>query len=51
MSESLPVPDVAIGIDVGGTFTDIVVIDRATGAMEVDKVLSTRAEAVETAKP
>jgi N-methylhydantoinase A len=41
MSESLPVPDVAIGIDVGGTFTDIVVIDRAIGAMEVDKVLST----------
>ena len=30
-----------VGIDVGGTFTDIVIIDEATGELEIDKVLST----------
>ena len=30
-----------IGIDVGGTFTDIVIIDEAKGELEIDKVLST----------
>jgi N-methylhydantoinase A len=30
-----------IGIDVGGTFTDIVILDEAKGELEVDKVLST----------
>ena len=34
-------PDIAIGVDVGGTFTDIVVIDRKRGTLVVDKVLST----------
>jgi N-methylhydantoinase A len=30
-----------IGIDVGGTFTDIVIIDEDKGELEIDKVLST----------
>ncbi len=30
-----------IGIDTGGTFTDIVMVDRTTGAMHVTKVAST----------
>jgi N-methylhydantoinase A len=30
-----------IGIDTGGTFTDVVVVDAATGAMRVTKVAST----------
>jgi len=33
-----------IGIDVGGTFTDIVMVDEATGEVEVAKVPSTRGE-------
>lgn len=33
-------PDVTIGIDVGGTFIDVVVIDRA-GGIRADKVLTT----------
>ncbi len=32
-----------IGIDTGGTFTDIVLVDRASGAMHVTKVSSTPA--------
>lgn len=35
------VPDAAIGVDVGGTFTDVVVLDRISGKLSVDKVLST----------
>ncbi len=30
-----------LGIDVGGTFTDLVVVDEATGALRVGKVLTT----------
>ncbi len=33
--------DFRIGIDTGGTFTDIVAVDGATGAMHVTKVAST----------
>ncbi len=33
--------DFRIGIDTGGTFTDIVAVDRATGAIHVTKVAST----------
>ena len=36
-------PDVAIGIDVGGTFIDVVVVDRA-GGVRADKVLTTPAD-------
>ena len=32
-----------IGIDTGGTFTDIVAVDAASGAMHVTKVASTPA--------
>ena len=31
-------------VDVGGTFTDVVAIDAATGALTVDKVETTPAE-------
>eukprot|EP01035_Chromulina_nebulosa_P054319 gene54319-74416_t len=34
-------PRFRIGIDTGGTFTDIVAVDAATGAMSVTKVSST----------
>jgi len=30
-----------IGVDIGGTFTDIIMMDETTGEMEADKVLST----------
>ena len=29
------------GVDIGGTFTDLVVIDEASGAIRVGKVLTT----------
>jgi N-methylhydantoinase A len=32
-----------IGIDTGGTFTDIVAVDTGSGAMQVTKVASTPA--------
>ena len=35
-------PRTVIGIDVGGTFTDVFSLDDATGAFEVAKVPSTR---------
>jgi N-methylhydantoinase A len=37
------VTDLRIGIDTGGTFTDIVCVDSATGKMSVTKVQSTPA--------
>ena len=30
-----------IGVDVGGTFTDLVLVDEDTGTITVDKVAST----------
>ena len=30
-----------LGVDVGGTFTDVLVFDQGSGALTVDKVLST----------
>jgi N-methylhydantoinase A len=34
-------PNVRIGIDIGGTFTDFLLVDAATGAFAVHKVLTT----------
>ena len=36
--------EVVVGIDVGGTFTDVVAIDEGTGAVRVGKVPSTRSD-------
>ncbi len=33
-----------VGVDVGGTFTDVFVLDEATGAAEIAKVPSTRGD-------
>jgi N-methylhydantoinase A len=33
-----------LGVDVGGTFTDLVLYDQATGALQVEKVPSTPAD-------
>ena len=33
-----------IGLDIGGTFTDFVLLDEATGAFSVEKVLTTAAD-------
>ena len=30
-----------VGIDIGGTFTDVIIMDETTGEVEADKVLST----------
>ena len=35
-------PETVIGIDVGGTFTDVFTLNEATGAFRVAKVPSTR---------
>jgi N-methylhydantoinase A len=43
-SDSTSLPEVAIGVDVGGTFTDVVIINAATRELRVDKVLSTPAQ-------
>jgi len=43
MSQTAPAPRLRIGIDTGGTFTDIVSIDGASGTMRVTKVASTPA--------
>jgi len=40
-ASSGPIPCFRIGIDTGGTFTDIVAVDAASGAMHVTKVPST----------
>ncbi|MFL9828235.1 hydantoinase/oxoprolinase family protein [Rhodoplanes sp. SY1] len=41
MTQGATQAGVRIGIDTGGTFTDIVAVDAATGAMRVTKVAST----------
>ena len=42
---SLPRPDRSrIGIDIGGTFTDLVLVNEATGAVSVGKLLTTPKE-------
>jgi N-methylhydantoinase A len=33
-----------LGCDIGGTFTDFVLLDEATGAFSVEKVLTTPAD-------
>ena len=33
-----------IGIDIGGTFTDVALVEEATGRIEVAKVLTTPAD-------
>lgn len=33
-------PDFALGVDIGGTFTDLALLDRATGRLAVGKVLT-----------
>ena len=43
MSPAVQQPRLRIGIDTGGTFTDIVSVDSGTGAMRVTKVASTPA--------
>ena len=35
-----------VGVDVGGTFTDLFVLDEQTGTARIVKVPSTRGEAV-----
>jgi len=37
-------PDVRIGVDIGGTFTDLVWMDESTGAVRVGKLLTTPKE-------
>ena len=34
-------PDWRLAVDIGGTFTDFVLLDAATGTVAVDKVLTT----------
>ena len=43
MSSARHAPRFRIGIDTGGTFTDIVCVDGGSGAMQVTKVASTPA--------
>ena len=43
MPQTTPQPRFRIGIDTGGTFTDIVSVDSGSGAMQVTKVASTPA--------
>ena len=33
-----------LGVDVGGTFTDLVLYDQTTGALQIEKVPSTPAD-------
>src|SRR5690348_14530777 len=37
----LPVMSARLGVDIGGTFTDLVLVDERTGALRVGKVLTT----------
>src|SRR6185369_534743 len=44
MTDLMPVPDarpLVVGVDVGGTFTDLVVVNEATGELRVAKVPTT----------
>ena len=42
---SSPSPHHIVGVDVGGTYTDIFVLDEASGAVRIAKVPSTNAQA------
>lgn len=42
MSTRSPAPGLAVGVDVGGTFTDVFLLDEAAGRIQVAKVPSTR---------
>ena len=37
----MPDPDWRLAVDIGGTFTDVVLLDAASGRIEVDKTLTT----------
>ena len=43
MAERSSVPDWRLAVDIGGTFTDVVLIDAASGRVVVDKTLTTPA--------
>ncbi len=42
MSASKPLPTLTVGVDVGGTFTDLFVLDETSGQVRIEKVPSTR---------
>ena len=41
MSDTIAPPEIVIGVDVGGTFIDIVAIEKEGGVVRAEKVLST----------
>ena len=43
MADRLTAPDWRLAVDIGGTFTDVVLIDAASGRVVVDKTLTTPA--------
>src|SRR4051812_8666174 len=43
MADAYAAPDWRLAVDIGGTFTDVVLIDAATGRVIVDKTLTTPA--------
>ena len=44
MKHTIAPPEFVIGVDVGGTFIDIVAIERNGGGVRAEKVLSTRTD-------
>ncbi len=43
MADNASIPDWRLAVDIGGTFTDVVLIDAASGRVVVDKTLTTPA--------
>ena len=43
MADGSSAPDWRLAVDIGGTFTDVVLIDAASGRVVVDKTLTTPA--------
>ena len=44
MTDQTAIPRFAVGVDVGGTFTDVFFLDEARGRIDIAKVPSTRGD-------
>src|SRR5215212_7379358 len=43
-TQAMPTSTHRVGVDIGGTFTDLIIFDDATGALTIGKTLTTPAD-------